>query len=377
MMNGVVAKNKNLRLISRDGKNIVVDKESGSWALLPKKIINILQDIDDKVEVSEFLEKFNISEKEFIGLYKANMFLINGKQYFDYSIYDTYIKKYPSLGVIHITSDCNLRCKYCFANCESGISISEEQIKKTIDAFLNLPNKNITIDFHGGEPLLAFKKIKKAVEYANKRAVIHDKNIRFVLQTNGTLLNDEKLKFIKENKIDIGLSFDGPKSIHDRNRFYPNQKGSFNEVMRAVKLLRKYDMTVKTATVITNTDEMEEIFDFFVSNKIYRMKFMLCHNQGRGENCEKPDQIEFAKNHLKILDKAIEFNKLNGDKIKLTCLAPIINNITTFGRNWSCMNSPCGAGSQNIAVGEDGRILPCDYMFGCKDEKKFILGNIN
>ena len=66
MMNGVVAKNKNLRLISRDGKNIVVDKESGSWALLPKKIINILQDIDDKVEVSEFLEKFNISEKEFM-----------------------------------------------------------------------------------------------------------------------------------------------------------------------------------------------------------------------------------------------------------------------------------------------------------------------
>ena len=249
--------------------------------------------------------------------------------------------------------------------------------KKTIDAFLNLPNKNITIDFHGGEPLLAFKKIKKAVEYANKRAVIHDKNIRFVLQTNGTLLNDEKLKFIKENKIDIGLSFDVPKSIHDRNRFYPNQKWTFNEVMRAVKLLRKYDMTVKTATVITNTDEMEEIFDFFVSNKIYRMKFMLCHNQGRGENCEKPDQIEFAKNHLKILDKAIEFNKLNGDKIKLTCLAPIINNITTFRRNWSCMNSPCGAGSQNIAVGEDGRILPCDYMFGCKDEKKFILGNIN
>lgn len=377
MLNGVIEKNKNLRLLSHNEKNIAVDKESGSWALLPERIVNALQGINNEDEAGKFLMENNITKDEFTGLYKANMFLIDGKPYFDYHIYDRYRKKYPSLGVLHITSKCNLRCKYCFASCEKGTSIEDEQIYKAVDAFLNLPNKNITIDFHGGEPLLEFEKIKKTVKYADKEAAKLGKNVNFVLQTNGTLLNDEKLKFIKENRIDIGLSFDGPKHIHDRNRFYPNNKGSFDEVMKAVELLRKYNLPVKTATVVMNPDEMEEIFNFFIKNEIYRMKFMLCHNQGRGAECIKPDQIKFAENHLKILDKAVEFNKKNGSKVKLTCLAAMINNITTFSRRWGCMNSPCGAGSHNIAVGEDGRVLPCDYMFGCKNEERFILGNIN
>lgn len=344
--------------------------------MISERTAGILENISNNMEVHEFIEHNKMTTEEFIKLYRADMFLIDGKRYFDYHIYDKYKNKYPSLGVIHITSNCNLRCEYCFANCTSGTSISDNQLYKSIDAILKLPNKDILIDFHGGEPLIAFEKIKKAVDYANKQAVILGKNISFVLQTNGTLLNNEKLEFIKENKIGIGVSFDGPRHIHDRSRFYPNKKGSFDEVMRGIELLRQYNMPIKTATVITNPNEMEEIFDFFVNNGIYRMKFMLCHNQGRGLECIEPNQIEFAQNHLKILDKAIDFNKKHGNKIKLTCLAPIINNITTFSRQWSCMNSPCGAGSQNIAIGEDGRILPCDYMFGCRNENKFILGNI-
>jgi radical SAM protein with 4Fe4S-binding SPASM domain len=146
--------------------------------------------------------------------------------------------------------------------------------------------------------------------------------------------------------------------------------------MKGLKILKNNDIPIRVACVITEPSEVEEILDFFVEHEIYNIKFMPCHDQGRGVNLKKLNIKEYANAHMKILDKAIYYNKVNEQKIKLKCLAPLINNITTFKRQFACFNSPCGAGSQNIAVGSDGRILPCDYMFGCKNEEKFVLGNI-
>ena len=100
------------------------------------------------------------------------------------------------LNVIH---DCNLRCKYCFA--DEGEYHGERQImpveigKQAIDFVIEAsgPRRNIEIDLFGGEPLMAFDNIKQIVDYARLREVEAGKNIRFTMTTNATLLNDENM----------------------------------------------------------------------------------------------------------------------------------------------------------------------------------------
>ena len=107
---------------------------------------------------------------------------------------------------LHVAHDCNLRCKYCFAgtgdfggkrelmNAETG--------KKAIDFAIAGSRKrhNLEIDLFGGEPLVNFGVVKEIIQYARKREGEANKNIKLTLTTNGTLLNDEIIEFLNENR---------------------------------------------------------------------------------------------------------------------------------------------------------------------------------
>lgn len=106
---------------------------------------------------------------------------------------------------LHVAHDCNLKCKYCFA--EEGeyhgkrSLMSTEVGKKAIDFIIaNSGNRrNLEVDFFGGEPLMNFEVVKEIVEYGREQEKLHGKNFRFTITTNGVLLDDEKQKYINEN----------------------------------------------------------------------------------------------------------------------------------------------------------------------------------
>ena len=81
-----------------------------------------------------------------------------------------------------------------------------------------------------------FNLIKKIVDYVS----LNKYNIDFSMVSNGLLLNDSKAKFIKENKISLGISIDGPKKITDSNRVYKNSDfGVYDDLVKKIKLLQK------------------------------------------------------------------------------------------------------------------------------------------
>ena len=138
---------------------------------------------------------------------------------------------------LHIAHDCNLACKYCFA--EEGeyhgrrALMSYEVGKKALDFLIkNSGNRrNLEVDFFGGEPLMNWQVVKDLVAYGREQEKIHNKHFRFTITTNGVLLNDEIQEFVNKEMDNVVLSLDGRKEINDQMRPFRNGKGSYDLIV--------------------------------------------------------------------------------------------------------------------------------------------------
>ena len=139
---------------------------------------------------------------------------------------------------LHVSHDCNLRCRYCFAGTGDfgtghRMTMDAETAKKAIDWVVAKSGKrrNIEIDFFGGEPLMAMDTVKEAVAYARSLEKEHDKVFRFTITTNGMLLNDENIDYINREMSNVVLSLDGRKEVNDHMRPTAGGKGSYDVIV--------------------------------------------------------------------------------------------------------------------------------------------------
>ena len=182
-------------------------------------------------------------EAELLEALEEVQALIDAKELFTKDAYENYImdfKKRPTVVkalCLHIAHDCNLACRYCFA--EEGeyhgrrALMSFEVGKKAIDFLIanSGSRRNLEVDFFGGEPLLNFQVVKDLVEYARGQEKLHDKKFRFTLTTNGVLLNDEVMEFCNREMDNVVLSIDGRKEVHDKMRPFRKGAGSYDLVV--------------------------------------------------------------------------------------------------------------------------------------------------
>ena len=142
---------------------------------------------------------------------------------------------------LHIAHDCNLRCGYCFAGtgdfggCRA--LMSKEVAEKAVEFAITGSKKrhNLELDLFGGEPLMNWPVVEHVINYVRRREQETGKNIKLTLTTNGTLLNDENIKFLNDNRVMLVLSLDGKKETHDRMRPFPNHTGSYDAAVRGFK----------------------------------------------------------------------------------------------------------------------------------------------
>ena len=142
---------------------------------------------------------------------------------------------------------CNLACSYCFFLDKellypgSPFRMSDEMLERYIRQLIAAHRTSeVTVAWQGGEPtLMGVDFYRKAIAYQEKyrRPGMTFEN---TMQTNGTLLDDEWCAFFKENDYLIGLSIDGPRELHDAYRVNKGGKGTFDQVMRGLRLLQKH-----------------------------------------------------------------------------------------------------------------------------------------
>ena len=135
---------------------------------------------------------------------------------------------------------------------------------------------NISIVFHGGEPLLIDKEFyRESIPIFLE--ILRDIKVYFQLQTNGTLLDYEWCKMFKELDIQVGISVDGPEIFQNEYRIYHNNKGSFNDVMRGIKI--RDELGIGGLISVVNTDiNPIDLFNFFLSVNAKTVNILLPDN---------------------------------------------------------------------------------------------------
>lgn len=179
-------------------------------------------------------------------------------------------------------SACNLDCSYCYY-LDKAIQyggheavMSDELLEEYIRQYITANAVDVvTFCWHGGEPLLlGLDFYRKAVALQQKYA--GGKRIDNTLQTNATLINEEWCKFFKENGFLVGVSLDGPQDVHDAFRLDKGGRPTWERVMAAVDLLRRYGVEFNTLSVVNSHCEGRgaEIYRFFKSIGSRYMQFL-------------------------------------------------------------------------------------------------------
>ena len=243
-----------------NGYNIVLDVNSGSVHVVDPLAYDIIACLEKQnpSQAAESLKKpetleMVLSELKSSGkeadaeevkeILEAVTELTEAGQLFTEDIYEDYIDEVKQRKTVvkalclHIAHDCNLACRYCFA--EEGeyhgrrALMSYEVGKKALDFLIanSGSRRNLEVDFFGGEPLMNWQVVKDLVAYGREQEKLHDKHFRFTLTTNGVLLNDEVQEFVNREMDNVVLSLDGRKEVNDRMRPFRNGKGSYDLIV--------------------------------------------------------------------------------------------------------------------------------------------------
>ena len=227
-----------------NGYNIVLDVNSGAIHIVDDTTYDIIALYEEKdlPEIqAELKDKY--PEELISECYEEVKELAEDGQLFTKDEYEDYIMDFKKRQTVvkalclHIAHDCNLACRYCFA--EEGEYhgrrelMSYEVGKAALDFLIaNSGNRrNLEVDFFGGEPLMNFQVVKNLVAYGREQEKIHNKNFRFTLTTNGVLLNDEVMEIANKEMANVVLSIDGRKEVNDHMRPFRNGKGSYDLIV--------------------------------------------------------------------------------------------------------------------------------------------------
>ena len=202
-----------------NGYNIVLDVNSGAIHVVDDVTYDVIALWEDhtREEIVEQLRS-DYAEADITEAMEEVAELEKDEALFTKDEYEDYIidfKKRPTVVkalCLHIAHDCNLACRYCFA--EEGeyhgrrALMSYEVGKAALDFLIanSGSRRNLEVDFFGGEPTLNFQVVKDLVAYGREQEKLHDKNFRFTLTTNGVLLNDEIMEFANKEMANVVLS---------------------------------------------------------------------------------------------------------------------------------------------------------------------------
>ena len=371
-----------------NGYNIILDVNSGSvhvvddltYDVIPlfedKKREEVLDILKDKYSLDNINEVLDEVEelKELGQLYAEDEY----KQYItDFKQRKTVVKAM----CLHIAHDCNLACKYCFA--EEGeyhgrrALMSLEVGKKSLDFLIENSGKrvNLEVDFFGGEPLMNWDVVKELVKYGRSKEQEYNKKFRFTLTTNGVLLNDEIMEFANKEMANVVLSLDGRQEVNDSMRPFRNGKGSYELIVPKFQKLAKERDELNLSYYVRGTFTRDNI-DFskdvthFADLGFKHMSIEPVVGADdepyaiRKEDLPKimEEYDELAKEYIKRNKEGNGFNFFHFmiDLEQGPCVAKRL--------------SGCGSGTEYLAVTPWGDFYPCHQFVG---DEKFLMGNVN
>ncbi len=344
------------------------------------KVINELEkdssyDLDLAISAISFLE-----ERGFIRVKPSTL---------PYTLPLVFFDKEPrSLDVwLHITNDCNLSCSYCFQKNKSNTSMDENTLKN-ISSSLACTAKiheieTIHVIFAGGEPTLEMSLIERFQNLLNNELTSTNIKINSTIFSNGTLINDRLLSFLKRTHTGITISIDGIGYTHNFSRsFKISKKGSWDIIEKNIKKLKNNDIMVSASATLTKETS---------KNLIELLKWVndenIPINLGIARDLNINDNIgNIISKHQTLCNNMKEafsrtFAELEDPSININ--PNLILQIEELNfKNPTCIS--CGIGRSFLVFKTDGNMVSCpflideegmvpskDLMVSCKECFKF------
>jgi len=368
-----------------NGYNIVLDVNSGAIHVVDDisyDVIELFEENTTEEIINKLQDKYAIEEiREAMDEVQT---LKDEEALFTEDAYEDYImdfKKRPTVVkalCLHIAHDCNLACKYCFA--EEGeyhgrrALMDYETGKQALDFLIanSGHRRNLEVDFFGGEPLMNWDVVKQLVAYGRQQEKIHDKHFRFTLTTNGVLLDDEVMEFANREMDNVVLSIDGRKEVHDNMRPFRKGAGSYDLI---VPKFQKFAESRDQQRYYVRGTFTHHNLDF--SKDVLHLAD-LGFKQISVEPVVAQDTDDYALREEDLPTLFKEYDLLAAEMVRRKKEGEDFNffHFMIDLEGGPCVAkrlSGCGSGTEYLAVTPWGDLYPCHQFVG---NEKFLMGNV-
>jgi len=376
-----------------NGYRIVLDVNSGSVHVVDEAVYRLIPVVEQALkenmtDVSEItgraMKESGYGKSECREAISEILELKEAGMLFTEDMYEDYIRDFKNRQTVvkalclHIAHDCNLACRYCFA--EEGeyhgrrALMSFEVGKKALDFLVKNSGSrvNLEVDFFGGEPLMNWEVVKELVAYGRSLEEPYHKRFRFTLTTNGILLNDEIQEFLNREMSNVVLSIDGRKEVNDRMRPFRGGQGSYDVIVpKFQKLAESRNQTnyyVRGTFTRNNLDFSKDVLHLAdLGFKQISVEPVVAGDDEeygiRQEDIpailEEYDRLAAALLERKKEGKDFQFFHFMIDLEGGPCVAKRL--------------SGCGSGCEYLAVTPWGDLYPCHQFVG---QEEFLMGNV-
>ena len=287
--------------------------------------------------------------------------------------------------ILLLAQKCNLACRYCYGESgtygdKCGNIMSAGTARNAIDRMVKKSPDGIgLIQFFGGEPLLNYKVIEDICEYCIE--LTNNGKLKecpkFVIVTNGTIMNEAIRDLFNKYNISVTISLDGPEKVNDRQRVYAGSDSSvYKKIMETIDFLNE-DRNFLLSVEITMTQYFIDLpdqekctfFDYLICKCIDSVHVVPVITPNNTDLYIKDD--EKLKSCMDLITD-YSFNSITTNN-------PLL--LVKIGDFFSIIKSKvekqhfCSAGISNFAIDTQGDIYGC-FMF-INSERKMCMGNVN
>ncbi|MCU1277081.1 MAG: Arylsulfatase regulator [bacterium] len=369
------------------GERVVITNQEGNFLLLQRD--EFQQFAEGSVDPTSPLYR-RLAERNFI---RAELDVAKAAERI--RVRKNFLHHGPNLHIVVVTLRCNETCVYCHASRAdmdaTHTDMTKDLAEKTVDQILRTTNPRVTIEFQGGEPLVNFPVVRHLIEYALEKNKIAGKQLEFTMVSNLSLMDEEKLAFLLQHRVQICTSIDGPEHIHDKQRKLPGlsaHRSATHWIKRINTAYAEmgldptlYHVEALLTTTVSTLEHWKEVVDTYVGLGCRALflrpvdPFGFADRTGPRIEYPRADYLGFYR---AAVDYMIELN-LQGVEI-LERFAAIFLTKILGGEdpNFLDIRNPCGAGIGQIAYNYDGKVFTCDEgrMLHEMGDSTFLIGDV-
>lgn len=283
----------------------------------------------------------------------------------------------PNLHIVIPTLRCNQTCVYCHASradmSSTSTDMTPDTADKVVDFIFESTSPRLTIEFQGGEPLANFPLVEHIINRAKEKNESVKKTLEFTMVSNLSLLDEAKLDFLVQNRVQICTSLDGPAALHDKQRILPGGSAHQLTVKWIKRVNEKYQemgldpVLYHVEALLTTTREglkvPKEIVDAYVDLGCRAIFLRPVDPFGFAAQTAKTIEYErkaFLDFYRTAVDHILDLNRQGVQVLERFASIFLTKILGDDDPNYLDIRSPCGAGIGQLAYNYDGQIFTCD-----------------